>query len=83
MCYCVGNLLARVTLASGTPSLLVNKMSVLVDGSGVKHDTTFCLVTLDDLLLTISDIKKSEILVFVLTMYLLGALIYAAFELFS
>ena len=78
MFCCVGNPLARVTLAPETPSLLVNKMSVLVDGSEVKYDTTFCLVTLDDLLLIMSDIKKSEILVFVLTMYLLDALIYLA-----
>ena len=72
MCYCMGNPLARVTLAPGTPSLLENKMSVLLDGSGVKYDTMFCLLTLiNDLLLTMGDSKKSEILVFVLKMYLL------------
>ena len=58
MCYCVDNPLARVTLAPGTPFFLVNEMSVLVDGSGVKYDTTFCLVTLNDLLLTMGDNKK-------------------------
>ena len=46
----MGNPLARVTLAPGTPSLLAKKMSVLVDGSGVKYGTTFCLVTLNDLI---------------------------------
>ena len=46
----MGNPLARVTLAAGTPSLLANEMSVLVDGSGVKYGTTFCLVTLNDLI---------------------------------
>lgn len=50
MCYCMGNPLARVTLAPGTPFLLANKMSVLVDGSGEKYGTTFCLVTLNDLI---------------------------------
>ena len=50
MCYCMGNPLARVTPAPGTPSLLANKMSVLVDGLGVKYGTTFCLVTLNDLI---------------------------------
>lgn len=70
----MGNPLARLTLAPGTPFLLANKMSVLVDGSGVKYGTTFCLVTLNDLLLTMGDSKKSEILVCVLKMYLLGTL---------
>ena len=46
----MGNPFARVTLAPGTPFLLANKMSVLVDGSGVKYGTTFCLVTLNDLI---------------------------------
>ena len=50
MCYCMGNPLARVTLAPGTPSLLANKVSGLVDGSGVKYGTMFCLVTLNDLI---------------------------------
>ena len=70
----MGNPLARVTLAPGTPFLFVNERSVLVDGSGVKYGTTFCLVTLNDILLTMGDSKKSEILVCVLKMYLLGTL---------